>query len=255
MADIKMKTNLKKNNWTRNIVRITLIIILVSIFVVSIVSCGRVVRGSGNVISENRDVSGFNKVSVSGSGHLHIVQGDEESLTIEAEDNILPLITTKVSGGTLTIGFKSGTSINTTKSIEFYLKVKDLNSISGSGSGSIDCSGLISDNLSIRTSGSRNVDMSNLASNSIDINSSGSGNITLAGTTDSQNIKTSGSIKYFGEELESKSCVIDSSGSGELVVNVSDDLDINVSGSIKITYIGSPTISQKTSGSSTINSK
>ena len=250
-----MKAKLEKSNWIKNIIRIALIVILVSILAVTIVSCRGIVRGSGNVTSEDRSVSGFNKVSVSGSGNLHIVQGDEESLTIEAEDNILPLITAKVSGNTLKIGFKPGTSISTTKSIEFYLKVKDLDSISASGSGNIDCSGLTADNLIIKTSGSRNIDMGNLEVNIIALNSSGSGKITLAGITDSQNIKTSGSIKYFGEGLISKSCVINSSGSGELIVSVSDDLNINASGSIKITYIGSPSITQKTSGSASINSK
>ncbi|MES0341496.1 MAG: head GIN domain-containing protein [Candidatus Humimicrobiaceae bacterium] len=250
-----MKAKLEKNNWTRNIIRIALIVILVSILAVTIISCRGIVRGSGKVTSEDRSVSGFNKVSVSGSGNLHIAQGDEEFLTIEAEDNILPLITAKVSGDTLKIGFKPGTSISTTKSIEFYLIVKDLDSISASGSGNIDCLGLTADNLIIKTSGSRNVDMSNLEVNSIALNSSGSGNITLAGITDSQSIKTSGSIKYFGEGLESKSCVINSSGSGELIVSVSDDLNIDASGSIKITYLGSPSITQKTSGSASINSK
>ena len=251
-----MKAKLEKSNRTRNFIRIALIVILLSILAVTIVSCrGIIVRGSGNVISEDRDVSGFSKVSVSGSGNLHIEQGDEESLTIEAEDNILPLIIAKVSGNTLKIGFKPGTRTSTIKSIELYLKVKDLDSISASGSGNIDCLGLTADNLIIKTSGSRNVDMSNLEVNSIDLNSSGSGNITLAGITDSQNIKTSGSIKYFGEGLESKSCVINSSGSGELIVSVSDDLNINASGSIRITYIGSPSITQKTSGSASINSK
>ena len=251
-----MKAKLGKRSQTRNIISIALIVILISILAVTIVSCrGLIVRGSGNVASEDRDVSGFNKVSISGSGNLHIEQGDEESLTIEAEDNILPLITAKVSGNTLKLGFKPGTSISTTKSIEFYLKVKDLDSISASGSGNIDCLGLKTDNLIIGTSGSRKIDMSNLEVNSIDLNSSGSGRITLAGITDSQKIKTSGSIDYFGEGLESKSCVIDSSGSGEIIVNVSDDLDFNASGSVKVTYIGNPTITSKTSGSASISSK
>jgi len=254
-----MKAKLEKSIWKRNIIRIVLIAILVSIFAVTIISCRGIVLGSGNVISEDRDVSGFSKVSVSGSGNLYIEQGDEESLTIEAEDNILPFITTEVSGNTLKIGFKTGINITTnitpTKNIEFYLRVKDLDSISASGSGSINCSGLSTDNLSIKTSGSRKVDMSNLKATSIDINSSGSVNITLTGTTDNQNIKTSGASKYFAEELKSKSCIIDASGSSEIIVNVSDDLNVTISGSTKVTYVGSPTITQKTSGSAAIKSK
>jgi len=250
-----MHTN-KKLRTYKNIIFLVLITCLISTILAANVSCNiSLVRGSGNVISEDRAVSGFSKVSVSGSGNLFLEQGDEESLTIEAEDNILPLIITEVSGNTLKIGFKTGTSISTIKSIEFHLKVKELDSISASGSGTINCSDLSTENLSIRTSGSRMADISNLKATSIDINSSGSGNITLAGTTDSQNIESSGSFKYFAEDLKSSSCVINSSGSCNLLVNVSDDLNIKASGSVKVTYIGTPTITQKTSGSATIKSK
>lgn len=244
-----------KKYLTRYVFSIILVLIVTIIFTFSAVSCKQFIRGSGNVISEERDVSGFNKVSVSGSGNLYIEQGDVESLTIEAEDNIIPLIEAKVSGNTLKIGLKTGASISLSKGIKYYLKVKDLESIQGSGSGSIYCEALEADSLSIKTSGSRKVEISDLKTKDIKIDSSGSGNITLSGSTESQDIETSGSTKYFGEELVSKICVIDSSGSGDLVVNVSDSLDINASGSVKITYIGNPSIDQKTSGSASINSK
>ena len=145
----------KKLKSCKNIIFLVLVICLISIFLLSVVSCNiSLVRGSGNVISEDRDVSGFSKISLSGSGSLYIEQGNEESLTIKAEDNLVPLIRTEVSGNTLSIGTKLGTSITPTKSIEFYLKVKDVESISVSGSGSINCSGLETDDLSIKTSGS-----------------------------------------------------------------------------------------------------
>ena len=55
------------------------------------------VRGSGNVIDETREVSGFDFVSISNSGQATISVGDTESLVITAEDNILPLIQSNVS--------------------------------------------------------------------------------------------------------------------------------------------------------------
>jgi hypothetical protein len=246
----------KKLGVGKNIILLVMVICLISILLLAVVSCNiSIVGGSGNVISEDRNVSGFSKISLSGSGKLYIEQGNEESLTVKAEDNLIPLIKTEVSGNTLSLGTKFGTSIIPTKSMEFYLKVKELISISVSGSGNINCSGLATDDLSIRTSGSSKVDLSNLKTTSININSSGSSSFNLEGITDSQDIKTSGSVKYFAEELKSNSCVIDSSGSGQLEVNVSVDLDIKASGSTKITYIGNPTITQKTSGSVTIKSK
>ena len=227
----------------KNTFRLILIACLISILVVTVISCkGVQVIGSGNVISEDRAVSGFSKVSISGSGNLFIEQGDEESITIKAEDNLTHLITTRVSGNTLTIGFKLGTNVSTAKSIEFHLQVKDLDSISTSGSGNVNCAGLSTSNLTIRTSGSGDVDMSNIITTIIDINSSGSGNYTLAGKTDSLEISTSGSGNYNAGDLKSKECKIKASGSGNLTVNVSDNLNVSIGGSGDVSYIGNPTV-------------
>jgi hypothetical protein len=227
----------------KNIICLVLITCLISILLATIVSCKiSSVHGSGNVISENRAVSGFSRVSISGSGNLFIEQGDEESLTIEAEDNILPIITTKVSGNTLNIGFKLGTNVSTIKSIEFHLQVKDLDSISTSGSGNVDCSGLSTSNLIIKTSGSGDIDISNLITTSIDINSSGSGNYTLAGETDSLNLSFSGSGACNAGDLKSKECKIKATGSGDFIVNISDDLNVSINGSGDVSYIGNPTV-------------
>ena len=56
----------------------------------------RVVTGSGRVTSETRAVSGITRVALEGMGEVVIQEGAAESLTIEAEDNILPLITSAV---------------------------------------------------------------------------------------------------------------------------------------------------------------
>ncbi len=59
------------------------------------------VSGSGNVVTETRQVSGFNRIDLAGSGEVTIQQGDAESLTIEADDNVLPRLTSEVSNSTL----------------------------------------------------------------------------------------------------------------------------------------------------------
>ena len=51
--------------------------------------------GSGNVVKETREARDFDSVSLTGIGALIIQQTGEESLTIEADDNILPLLTSE----------------------------------------------------------------------------------------------------------------------------------------------------------------
>ena len=228
---------------SKKIICLALITFLIGFLLLVIVSCEiSSVYGSGNIISEDRNVSEFSKVSISGSGNLFIEQGNEESLTIEAEDNILPLITNRVYGNTLTIGFKLMTNVTTTKNIEFHLKVRDIDSISATGSGNINCLGFSTNNLSIKTTGSGNVDISNLITTNININSTGSGNYNLAGETDNLNLSFSGSGDCNAGELTSKKCKIKATGSGDFIVNVSNDLNVSINGSGGVSYIGNPTV-------------
>lgn len=48
--------------------------------------------GSGNVANQIKSVQGVNQVSLDGIGTVILHQGNQESLTIEAEDNIIPHI-------------------------------------------------------------------------------------------------------------------------------------------------------------------
>ena len=67
----------------------------------------RLVRGSGDVIVEERDVSDFEEILVTGAGRVIVTQGGSESLSIETDDNLMQYIETEVRGNTLEIGFKT----------------------------------------------------------------------------------------------------------------------------------------------------
>ncbi|MGH8910660.1 MAG: head GIN domain-containing protein [Egibacteraceae bacterium] len=193
------------------------------------------VRGSGQVVSESRTVSGFTGVALTGIGELRIEQTGDESLTIEAEDNILPLLTSDVSARILRLGTRSNTSIVTTKPIIYRLTVKDLSSLTVSGAG--------------------DATVLNLATTSFTAVISGSGNVTASGMAETQDVTISGSGTYTAEDLASDAAEVTVSGSGDAVVRVSDTLDATVSGSGSIAYIGDPAVSQHVSGSGTITKR
>ena len=48
--------------------------------------------GSGNIVTEDRPVSDFDQIVLTGLGEMIITQGDTESLTIEADDDTPPLL-------------------------------------------------------------------------------------------------------------------------------------------------------------------
>src|SRR5437867_2120919 len=95
------------------------------------------VSGSGNPATEERDVGSVREVSLSGIGNLTVREGDVPSLSVTADDNILPLLETETSGNKLTIRTKSGFSIRPSGPINYILTVPKLEKVSVSGSGNV----------------------------------------------------------------------------------------------------------------------
>ena len=95
-------------------------------------------EGSGQLATQARQVSGFTKVELTGVGELTIEQTGAESLTVSAEDNLLPQLTSEVEGDTLILGKKPNTEIVTTKPITYTLTMKDISGLAVSGSGTIN---------------------------------------------------------------------------------------------------------------------
>jgi hypothetical protein len=190
------------------------------------------VVGSGHTASEARPVRDFDEVVLSGSGTLDITQTGEESLVIQADDNILPLLTSEVSGQRLTLGTKSNTSISTRSPIVYRLTVKHLGGLTVSGSGDATATGITSPSLAVRISGS--------------------GDVTLAGTADSVTVTISGSGAYRGGDFTTQTATVSVTGSGGARVNASEQLTVRVSGSGSVEYSGNPAVTQRISGSGSV---
>jgi hypothetical protein len=212
------------------------------------------VRGSGKVVSEKREVRGIDEVRLEGTGDLSIRQGNEESLTIEAEDNILPKIRTSVEGRRLIIGVERGISIRPTSTIRYNLVVLQLSALNLSGSGRISAGPLQSADFRVQLPGSGTISLDQLNANSLRAEILGSGQIQVAGRVARQEVRISGSGDYKGKGLESQSADVSISGSGRSTLWVHDNLSADISGSGGISYYGNPNVEKSISGSGGIHS-
>ncbi len=185
-------------------------------------SSGSQVVGSGNVITQSRNVSGFEAVSFEGVARLVLEQTGTESLTITAEDNILPLLISEVRDGTLFLGFASDTNITDTEPIVFTLSVRTLTALTAAGVVEVHARGI--------------------DSNRLDVIVSGVSNVTAAGRADRQNVVVSGVSTYLAENLESIVVEVDVSGPSRVVVNVSEELRGRVDAPGSVEYIGDPAV-------------
>lgn len=206
------------------------------------------IQGSGNLVSEVREVSGFNAIILSGMGDLEIKIGDTESLTIEADDNVIDHIESYVSGSTLHIGFERFFNIIPSGGITYTLTVKDLNGIEVSGYGDVYLASLHTDNLVVEVSGGGRVTVNDLTANSLAVNLSGAGDFELSGIVDHQKVNLSGAGSYNAGDLQSTDAEIDISGAGSAQLWVSDALDVNLSGVGSLQYYGEADVTQNISG-------
>jgi hypothetical protein len=210
--------------------------------------------GSGVIIIEQREVTGFNEIAVSTGADLVIKQGEEESLEIIGDDNLLQRIKTEVAGGKLKIYFSDQVfkSMSPSQDIKINISLKELNAISVAGSADIIADDLNTDSLDITISGSADTVLNNLNADTLNITVSGSGDFDISGKVETQTIRISGSGNYRAPELESAECDISISGSGDATVNVSDTLNVSVAGSGDVKYIGDPEIQQSVTGSGSV---
>jgi hypothetical protein len=226
------------------------------------VACGNIteamnaerIRGSGKIVSEPRNVRGFSEVSLRGSGELTISQGNTESLTVEADDNILPKIDTVVEGDKLSIGVERGVSISPSRTIRYTLTVRDLSNVELSGSGTIRAGAVRSDDFQIKLSGSGEIRIDGLSASSVRSQISGSGDIELRGKVFQQEVRISGSGDYIASELQSDSTSVATSGSGDARVWAEKELSVRISGSGDVDYQGDPSVSKHVSGSGNVRS-
>lgn len=227
---------------------------LLAVVVLAVGCNSMVIEGSGNVVSETRDVNGFRSVSLAGTGELVVSQTGVEGLTVIADDNLLGHITTRVNDGQLAIGFESGASLRPSVPIRYELSVSDIDALAVSGSASVSADSLYSAVMNIAVSGSGGVAIRALESGPLSVAISGSGDVSLGGRVDSQSVAVSGSGECGCGLLESKYASVAVSGSGSVVLWVVERLDAQVSGSGSVEYYGEPVVEKRVSGSGGVRS-
>ena len=224
----------------------------------------RLIRGSGKVVVEDRKVSGFDNILVSGAGRVIITQGDSESLSIETDDNLMKYIKTEVKGDTLEIGFSDDVvfssgrgriALDPSDGFIFRVSVIDLKGIAVSGAADFEVEKLKTDSFNISLSGAGQVSVDDLDGKSVNVLVSGAGDVKLAGRVESQVVRLNGFGRYQAFDLESQEASITISGAGGAEVWVTDNLDVTISGAGDVKYYGSPSVTPNISGVGRIQSQ
>ena len=219
-------------------------------------SKGQVVVGSSNIISQEKQLSAYDRIEVLGSYDVIFTDGEVGKIKIKAPDNILPLIQTEVSDGLLRIDTGKN-RYRVKEPIIIYVPVDSrLKQVVIKGSADIYTEkSLETKALEVDVYGSGDVRLQVDAS-SLALKIDGSGDIRVGGKTDNLSININGSGDVEVPNLKAEKAVINISGSGDVSAYVTEDVDISIAGSGDVTIKGNPKkVKQKINGSGRVSVK
>lgn len=206
------------------------------------------IDGSGTIVTETREVAGFDQVTLAGEGTVIVTTGADPSLTIETDDNLLTHIDTTVENGVLAIATEPTINIDPSDSVVYRVAAPDIVGLTLAGAGSFQLGECEAESFSVVLAGAGDIEIERLVADSLDVAIPGVGSVSIAGKVLSQEVTLPGAGDYKGDNLESSQATVTASGVGSATVWVTEQLDATVSGVGSIDYYGSPDLTQSVSG-------
>jgi hypothetical protein len=186
--------------------------------------------GEGPLVSEQRTVGAFSGVESGGGVHVTVRVGSPQLVTVRAQENILPIIETSVSGGTLHIGGRS--SYSTSRGVEVNIVTPSLEAIELSGGAVGTVTAVATERFTATVSGGAELRATG-AVTSVSLEASGGGRAYLGGlTATTAQVDVSGGAH--GEVLASDRVSGSASGGGSLSVRGGAQVDVDVSGGASV---------------------
>lgn len=210
------------------------------------------VQGNGAIKRQQRELGHFTGVSNELSAKVEIHIGNTESVTIETDDNLLPLIDTSIDDGTLKIKTtKRGVNLNT-RTLKIIVQAKSLDHISLGGSGTIESDPLRARKMQVDLGGSGTINLKGIEADAMSVNLGGSGDVKgMAGSASHLSISIGGSGNVKLGQVRSDTVSVTIAGSGDATVWARQTLSLTVAGSGDLNYYGDPRITTSVVGSGT----
>jgi len=198
----------------------------------------RTVYGNNKVIRKDREAGRFTGVRVSTGIDVYLKQGNDESITVEADENLHEYILTEIKDGILHV--YTEVNIREAEMKRVYVTMEDIRSIRASSAG--DVVGempLKTESIELSASSAGDIKLEVYADN-IEVNISSSGDITLSGQANSlkADLSSAGDLNAFN--LEVKEAEISASSAGDADVNVAERITARASSAGDINYRGNP---------------
>lgn len=218
---------------------------------------GTRIIGSGEIVEQERPISGFAAVRAGGAIDVRLRPSDRERVTVRADDNVLEVIETTLVEGpipALQIDLRSGTSLRVRRRPVVTVEFVRLSELTLRGSGNLRAEHIAGDQLAVSIAGSGDVRLDLLELEALAVVMAGSGDFRATGHADQQGYRLAGSGDVFAGDLAGRVVKLAIAGSGDAIVHATDTLEVDIAGSGGVRYRGSPRITQRIVGSGRVRS-
>jgi hypothetical protein len=196
-------------------------------------------KGNGNVKKQNREVGSFTAISAGSGIDVYLMQGDKESVIVEADENLLDLIVTRVKGDKLII--KTEDPIRRAKKLDVYVTFVDVKEISVSSGSDLESRNMLKFGvLDISVSSGADAEL-DLQAEDLTCSVSSGADANLSGSAESFYGKASSGSDLRASELKAKICKAKASSGGDVSVYASESIEASASSGGDVNYYGNPT--------------
>jgi hypothetical protein len=202
------------------------------------------IKGSGNITTETRTVSGnFKNIEVSEGIKVIVAQSNTKSITVEADDNLQQHIITKVENGVLII--ESDKSYNATETPIVNVKMIAINGLSANSGSKITSSNvLITENIKVKSNSGSQIEI-DIEADAISLESTSGSSIEARGKALKLTTTSTSGSQINAENLMTNEVVSETSSRSSTDVYPILKLEAKASSGSAINYYKTPKIISK----------
>ncbi len=255
-------------------------IIFISILLIfSIINAQEKLIGNKNVTTEDRNLSAFTKIEVVNDVTVLLVYNDEQSVSVEADSNVLDAVTTEINNGSLII--KTSAKIVRAKELTVHVRVNNFLTeiyaynnaiVKSNNSLRIDALNinafddsdfklkLSSKNIQINAKRSSKLDFEILCEDAIIVSEESSNfkgiidtknmiirtldkaSVNLSGNTASFQLETLHNSTFKGKDFKTSTAKVNTSNNSSAYVNASETIDLSIINSGEVYLFSNPKI-------------
>lgn len=213
----------------------------------------RRIKGSGNVITQTRNISGFTAIDAGGAMNVFVRQDSAFSVKVEADDNLQQHVIVEEDNGVLHVHQENNTNLQATGDLKVYVTLPVIKDLQATGASTIVGENTFTgQDLNVAISGASRAELK-LDYPNLSAEVTGASTGIFSGKAKDVKFTATGSSHLNCYDLFSETAIVEATGASEAKVFASVKLDAQASGASNVKYKGEATVNKDVSGASNVS--